>query len=414
MVNTSFRFTNTAVLRICVVALIIFSPLLIYGIDIYGINVRISRLIVLVSAPLLAVAVFREPVKLAVDKLFILIFLPFYAYSLMSLLWSTEFSGYMNRMAMLTEVYLIYIYIRYAGSSNDNNSYILNAYVYSAILPILIAYWQISNVIFRFDATEVPFASLLIPEKYNNLESYGAFGSLDGFSRLSSSFGEPNMFGGYLSTIILVSFSFIIRNKFQKNVLLFIQISAIMMLVLTVSKSGILSFAIGYAIIALKIKKFRYWFKYIVATLAAMLIGLTMQGFDDALNRFLDDTGHVDFMMGVLDSMSNINVFIGEGFGSYAFGSSHRFILTRIYEGGFFGFLFSIVLSIIPIVILFNVKNTNKINEKKIIVLAASVSVIIGLNLYDYFIHLFPWTVAAIAANVFLKERLNKNYDVFK
>lgn len=414
VININFRLTNEVILRASVVALVVFAPLLIYGVDIYGINMRISRLIFLIFAPVLVIAICRAPEKIAVDKLFMLVLLPFYAYSLMSVLWSNDFNGYMNRMAMLTEVNLIYIYVRYAGSSEVNSQYILNAYIYSAIVPLLIAYWQLSNVIFRFDTSEVPFTSLLIPEKYNNLESYGAFGSLDGFSRLSSSFGEPNMFAGYLSAIILLSFLFSARNRTQKNVLLFIQISTIMMLILTVSKSGILSFAIGYAIIALKIKKFRRWFKYIVIVLSAILIGLAMQGFDDALNRFTDDTGHVDFMIGVLDSMSNINLFIGEGFGSYEFGSSHRFILTRIYEGGFLGLLFSMVLSIFPVAILCKIRNTNQKNEEKIIVLAASVSIIIGLNLYDYFIHLFPWTVAAIAVNVFLKESLNKNHDVSK
>ena len=414
VITINFSLTNEAVLRASVVALIVFAPLLIYGVDIYGINMRISRLIFLIFAPVLAIAICRAPEKIAVDKLFMLVLLPFYTYSLMSVLWSNDFNGYLNRMAMLTEVNLIYIYVRYAGSSEVNSQHILNAYIYSAILPILIAYWQLSNVIFRFDISEVPFISLLIPEKYNNLESYGAFGSLDGFSRLSSSFGEPNMFAGYLSTIILLSFLFSARNRTQKNVLLFIQISAIMMLILTVSKSGILSFAIGYTIIALKIKKFRHWFKYIVIVLSAILIGLAMQGFDDALNRFTDDTGHVDFMMEVLDSMSNINLFIGEGFGSYEFGSSHRFILTRIYEGGFFGLLFSIVLSLFPIAILCKIRNTKKTNEEKIIVLAASVSIILGLNLYDYFIHLFPWTVAAITANVFLKKGLNKNHGISK
>ena len=414
LVNMNFRLTNETVLSISVAALIVFAPLLIYGADIYGINLRISRLIVLIFTPVLMIAICRAPEKIAADKLFMLVLLPFYTYSLMSALWSNDFNGYMNRMAMLTEVYLIYIYVRYAGSSEGNNRHILNAYIYSAILPILIAYWQLSNVVFRFDDSEVPFTYLLISEKYNNLESYGAFGSLDGFSRLSSSFGEPNMFGGYLSTIILLSFLFSARNRLQKNMLLFIQISAIMMLILTVSKSGILSFAIGYACIAFKIKKFRHWFKYIAATIFVMLVGLALLDYNDTLNRFTDDTGHVDFMMGVLDSMANVNLWIGEGFGSYEFGSSHRFILTRIYEGGFFGLLFSIVLSIFPVVILCKMRNTKKINEEKIIVLAASISIIIGLNLYDYFIHVFPWTVAAIAANVFLKVGLNKSHDVSK
>ena len=126
VIAINFSLTNEAVLRASVVALIVFAPLLIYGVDIYGINMRISRLIFLIFAPVLAIAICRAPEKIAVDKLFMLVLLPFYTYSLMSVLWSNDFNGYLNRMAMLTEVNLIYIYVRYAGSSEVNSQHILN------------------------------------------------------------------------------------------------------------------------------------------------------------------------------------------------------------------------------------------------------------------------------------------------
>ena len=103
-----YRLIDSA-FDVLIVFLMITSPLIVYGTNMFGLSVRFSRVILLVILPLALFRLLKKPHIFIRDKFFIFTMLPFLIYSLFSLLWVGDLFAGILRFGGLIEIYLYYL-----------------------------------------------------------------------------------------------------------------------------------------------------------------------------------------------------------------------------------------------------------------------------------------------------------------
>jgi hypothetical protein len=387
--------------------LILAAPLLVYGFDLGGTSVRMSRIVLLALAIPCALRVVSRPELVTRDRLLIAAMLPFLAYSAVSLLWTSAVEGVMSRLGGLLEVVIIYAVMLVADLRAQRFLAFARTYVLSAVIPAVFAVWQFLNNIFEFSPTELPFQSLLIENKYDVLEGryfFTAAGS--GFSRTSSTFAEPVIFSSYLCSVLLVSLALDVKDVRWRAALPVFQGLLLTLIVLSVSKLAILSVVLGGGVIAFRTGRLLPWLLGLAGFALAVTGIVTYYDAGAIFERLFSESGHLELLDETLEKLPTLHYLLGEGIGSIEEGgSTHRFVLSRIYEAGAFGLAFAIAASLIPLSIFGLKASDERARRIQDVLCGVTVAVLFGLNAYDYFIHVFPWIVIGAAMSFRDAER---------
>jgi hypothetical protein len=335
----------------------------------------------------------------------------------MSVIWAPDQKEAGIRLFALFEMVLVYVAIIVANFDALGFVRIIKCYVLSAVLPVMFSLWQLANNLFKFSSSSLPFISYLIPEKYMVLEATYFHAGL-GFSRLSSTFAEPNIFGGYLCSVLLLSLLLVAKNTISIVVLRMFQILLFFIIVLTISKSALISLFIGVFIISIKLKRFKDLLVYVLILFLIMFGVMMYSGYFSIFGRFLSTTGHPEYISARMLELLQHNYLIGVGIGSISNNSTHIFVLSRIYETGFIGLLFSILVTLIPLNI-YRLKSENYNSyTMKIVFTGVSLALVFGLYVYDYFVHMFTWVVIGLVMSFYNSERkrnlavISKNHGI--
>ena len=216
------------------------------------------------------------------------------------------------------------------------------------------------------------------------------FVATSGFSRLSSSFAEPTIFGCFMSVSFILTL-IKLNQKWRYNWVLQFFILAIILL--TLSKLAMILLIVGFIVMSFDNKKYLKILILIILVFGLSILLLESLGLSAIFERLTEDTGHVDLLKHTLEEFKKINIFTGASIGSIPYGSWHRFVLSRVYESGYIGLIFVVGVCYLPIAFFKRKKITKFHKENKFIMTAAIFCTILGLNLYDYFIHLWPWLI---------------------
>lgn len=407
MLGTFLQTKTSKLFDIVLSMVIISSPLIVYGFPVFIFNMRTSRLFLALIIPLLILKIAQNPNLIKRDKVFTCGILPFLIYTMASLFWmNPPFQGAtLQRLGGLFEVVLVYSMLIVADLSAARFEKFIKVYLLSAILPLAIALWQLLNNFYHFSNAEVPFTNFVIAGRYSEImvRDYLLIGG--DFSRLSSSFAEPTIFGCYLCSVLLFSFSLKFEKRSYRYMFLGFQVVTAVIMVLSFAKLAIICFVFGLVVLA---KENRNYLKMLVAffvTLILIALVMYLGNMFFLTDRLLRETGHYRMLLESLNELKNINLFLGNGFGTIPGGSWHRFLISRVYESGLMGLVLVIAITIIPLLFYkLRVVLKNEILLKNV-GLATVLAVLLGLHLYDYFIHLFPWIVIGMIASFYNNKK---------
>lgn len=376
---------------------ILTAPIIVYGVFMFGISWRISRFFLVLIIPLMIYKIKERPNIIFRDKFLVFAVIPFLIYTSFSILWTPRdyvSFGY-NRLATMYEVMLIYIIFIVADLNQTRFLSVVRSYLLSAIFPLAIGLWQIMNNIFRFSTTELPLTNLLIPGKYEIFKNRHAFIVDEKYSRLTSCFAEPTIFGSFLGSVLLLSLLMEPKSRLSTVMLRLFQTLALVCLTLSLSKMAIITFILGLMIIFRKEKKFLS--KIIIGLFLVFISvygGISFFTADDFITRRLfSDSGHLALFKKTIQQLANVNFFHGAGVGSIPDFTTNKFLLSRFYEGGLVGLLFVLYVSLLPLKILFQKIDNIKIKNTCLGLFGA---ILIGFHLYDNFLYIWPWIIIGL------------------
>lgn len=373
---------------------ILSAPIIVYGAFMFGVSWRLSRIIIVLISPFLLLKIRGNVKKILQDKFLVFGVIPFLVFTSFSMLWTPEqrvLFGY-NRLAILYEVMFVYLMFLAADLSQVRLLSFAKSYLLSAIFPILIGGWQIANNIFNFSTAELPFQGLLITGKYEVFKNRHIFIVDEGYSRLTSCFAEPTIFGSFLGSVLLLSLLVEIKNKRGLIILRLFQALVLLCLLLSLSKLAILTLLIGLIIVFRNEKK--YLKKLLTGLLVFFILSYSLMFLftdnDYILRRLFTDSGHLTLVKKTFEQLKHINLFLGAGIGSIPGFSTNKFLLSRLYEGGFVGVLFALYVSFLPLKLFFQKIENLKMKN---VCLALFVSTILGFHIYDDFLYIWPWII---------------------
>lgn len=389
------------------IGFVLSAPILVYGVEVFGFSLRLGRLFLVALFPIVFFRICKRPNVIKRDWFLIFAVFPFFIYSMISMCWSSGDPGMYSRFGGLFEIFFVYTIMITADLDAVRFYNFVKYYTLSSIIPLGFSCWQLANNIYAFSSENIPFQSFIIAGKYEVLESKYFFAG-NGFSRLSSTFAEPVIFSNFLVSVLLLSFILHARIRLYKSGLLVLRILLLTTILLAVSKSAILSVIIGTLAISFVNKKYRVLQVYLTAF---FLIALGIVSYFDLFSifeRLFEDSGHYEVLIETLNQLSEINYVFGEGLDSIMGGSTHRFLLSRIFEAGFFGLLFAMSASFLPIVIYFSRAKTENVQAIKAVCFGTIVAVFFGLQSYDFFIHGFTWICIGAVMSFYYSEKYNR------
>ncbi|MFH1541075.1 MAG: hypothetical protein ABID79_04385 [Elusimicrobiota bacterium] len=394
----------TAIFNFFFYAIILMAPLVVYGVSIAGISVRPSRILIILIIPVLLLRIMKKPILIVRDNFFIFGILPYLVYTTISVIWSpnVETGASISRLGGLYEIIIIYIVFMAADLNAARFEKFVKYYVLSALIPLGCSMWQLLNNVLHFSQTELPFRNFLIEGKYTEVFEGRYFVAAGEFSRLSATFAEPVIFGGFICSVLLLSFLLDYKNYFSLIIIRLFQIVAFVAMVLTISKLALVTFTIGILFISRKNKK------YLLLFFAGLFIIMGVMAYYNMLNvfdRIFSATGHYARLMESFEQIKDQNLITGEGIGSVPYGSFHRFVLSRFYESGIIGLIFVFFVSIIPFKLLYRKITDVRLLKINNICVGVMFAILSGLHLYDYFIHLFTWIVIGAIMSFYNSSR---------
>lgn len=392
-----------------IIRLIIFTmPIVVYGTTFWGGSLRLSRFFVLLIIPLLVYNLKNSYKLLLKDKFFIFCFLPFFLYLALSLLWTpgSSIAFGLNRLGALLEILIIYVSIIIANLNVERFYIITKIYVLSSVVPLFFACWQILNNIFVFSTAQLPFISLLIPGKYEIYKDRVTYFLDDGYTRISSCMGEPTIFGSYMTSVLLLSFAIFPKTKITKIVLFSFQFIVLITIFSSLSKMAMISLLFGILIIFRKERKKLFilitsllvFFLFVIASV------IYLKGTEFIFRRLFSDSGHVELLFKTLNQFNKVNLLIGEGVGSIPGLSTNKFLLSRIFESGLIGLIFTVAVTLIPFKFFIIKGFKYKLTKIQNIYFGVICSIVLGLHIYDNFIYLWPWILIAISMSNLLSD----------
>jgi O-antigen ligase len=131
---------------------------------------------------------------------------------------------------------------------------------------------------------------------------------------------------------------------------------------------------------------------------------LSYYGLVTVFDRLLSESGHYELLVETLKTMRHSDLILGQGIGSVPFGSFHRFVLSRVYESGVVGLIFVGFVTAFPFKMVLQKTTSAKSREISGICVGVLFAVVFGLHAYDFFIHLWPWTVMGAMMSFYNSE----------
>jgi hypothetical protein len=386
-------------------AIILTGPLVVYGVSVGGMSLRFSRLLIVLSIPILLLRVFTKPSLLLRDRFLVYGLAPYLAYTSLSILWSpnVETGTSVQRLGGLYEIVILYVLLIVADLNADRFGRFVYVYLFSAIVPMLVSGWQFANNLYQFSPSELPFDQFAIAGKYPELEGR-YFVAAQGLSRISATFAEPVIFSSFVCSVLLLSLLLHPQSRWGRAALRMFQLVALIIIVLGVSKLSLISLAIGLAVIVRKQKRAARLLAAFVLVFGAIFVLLSYYGLVTVFDRLLSESGHYELLVETLKTMRHSDLILGQGIGSVPFGSFHRFVLSRVYESGVVGLIFVGFVTAFPFKMVLQKTTSAKSREISGICVGVLFAVVFGLHAYDFFIHLWPWTVMGAMMSFYNSE----------
>lgn len=383
-------------------------PIVVYGMNIWNISLRPSRFFVFLIIPLLVLKIKSNYRLLLKDKFFTFCFLPFFFYLALSLLWTPKsvINFGINRLGALLEVLIIYAAIIVANLNIEKFYILTKIYILSSVVPLFFAFWQMLNNIFVFSTAQLPFQNFLIPGKYEIYKDRVTYFLDDGYTRISSCMGEPTIFGSYMTSVLLLSLVISPKTKINKIALFSFQFIVLITIFSSLSKMAMIALLFGILIVFRQQRKRLLFlisglFVFFLSVVAAIIY---LKGTEFIFRRLFSDSGHVELLFKTLNQFNDVNLFIGEGVGSIPGLSTNKFLLSRIFESGLIGLIFTVVVTLIPFKF-FIVKGLKyKLTKIQNIYFGVICSIVLGFHIYDNFIYLWPWIIIAISMSNLLSD----------
>ena len=236
---------------------------------------------------------------------------------------------------------------------------------------------------------------------------------MGGASRVPATFADPNTLAGYCASlipfaIIIVLISNNNRLSRYKTILhLLILLGLIVMVIASVSKTGFLGMLLGILILGkftyIKLSaKQRRWGNILITLVIvfAVLYGLRIA--DYIVQRIsYGDSGHLEYSLSALKDYFGGSLLFGKGFGQYELISAHVIVITALIEVGIVGAVVIFFITMQPFAyIKFLPRLSSRMIsdpqlKKRFFFMSASLAscftVVLGLYLYDYWLHPFTW-----------------------
>lgn len=389
------------------------APLNLYGFCLPAFNLRFSRifLILTVVGLILDYIVSIRPILIRLQPFDYMLGL-YLLLALVSGVYVQDYGSFSTRIFGLAECILILYVVRLLTYESEMFTKSLHFYLLSSIFVILGAFYQLYSLRNNPGGLALPFPSILLTERYETLTELEHFGgSFGGFLRASSTFGEPNMMAGYCSSMIPFAMAMLLtvyerRKRIISLGYALLVIGIAIAMISAVSKSGILTAftaIITFVFIVSKIlgprQRHKIIFLLIISLLAVGIYAYYAKDF--FLTRLeLLDSGHFEYRMEAIQDFIEGSL-LGTGYGNYKYVSAHTLLLTALLELGILGGLVMFFLSVLPIIYLrlgdglFSMSERDQRARMHYFFyaggFAAYISLIIGLYLYDYWLHPFTW-----------------------
>jgi len=391
------------------------APLNVYGLGTGLFNYRFSRIFLVLTV----FAIVMERLAKMRNLLFrlrpfeylvgIYCFLAF-----LSAFYVSNYGAFAARFFGLIECILMLYVIRVFTHEEGYLLKSVQIYLLSSIPVLLASLYQVIHVLRgNLYGTVLPFPSLLLLERYPELQNWTYNGAImGGAHRVSSTFSDPNTLAGYCAS--LIPFAIVMVLISNKNIMiqwrsflnLFILFGLAVMTISTISKSGFLSMVLG-ALLTLKFTFMKFSVKQRIRTgivltfFIAFCVMFGLQRIDMISHRLsLGDSGHLEYTLGAWNSLKGFWLF-GQGFGQYEYVSAHTIVLTALLELGLLGAILIFMITVQPLKYvkylswLSSRMNYDLCIRNYFFLMSASLAsfatIVLGLYLYDYLIHPFTW-----------------------
>jgi len=391
-------------------------PLNVYGFGTGVFNYRFSRFFLLLTV----FAIVME--RLAKMRNLVLRFHPFeylvgiYCFlAFLSAFYISDYGEFATRFFGLIECILMLYVVRIFTHEEGYWLKSVQIYLLSSIPVLFATLYQVIHVL-KGDlyGTVLPFPSLQLLDRYETLKEWGHFGGIiEGATRIPSTFGEPNMLAGYCASLIPFAIVIVLisnRNRmiqWRSLLNLFILLGLVAMIISTVSKSGFLNMVLG-TLLTLKFTFMKFSVKQrirmgiVLTFIIVFCVICGLQRIDLISHRLsLGDSGHLDYALMAWNSFREGFWLFGQGFGQYEHVSSHTIVLTALLELGLLGGIVTLMMTIQPLMyVKYLFRLSSRMNydprvSNYFFLMSASlvsfVTIVMGLYLYDFFIHPFTW-----------------------
>jgi len=414
------------------------SPLNVYGLGTHGFNYRFSRIFLIFT--LFAIVIER----LAKRRNLFVKLLPFdylvgvYCFlALLSSFYVSNFGAFFKRFSQLLECIVILYLIRMFNNEKGYWLKSVRVYLLSSIPVLLASLYQITNVLRgNLYGTVLPFPSLLLLERYEELGNWQYFGGvMNGISRVPSTFADPNTLAGYCASLIPFAIMVVLisnKNKMirWKTLLnLLILLGLVVMVMASVSKTGFLGMVLGILFLGkFTFMKFsakqKRWGNIIITLIIVFGVFYGLRITDYIVNRLsFRDSGHIEYSLSAWKEYFAGSLLLGKGFGQYESVSAHVIVITALIELGIFGGIIIFFITMQPFVYIKYLSGlSSRMNydprvNNWFFFMSASLSscftVVFGLYLYDYWFHLFTWISLSLLMSLVSLTKYEFKRNVF-
>ena len=414
------------------------SPLNVYGLGSGAFNYRFSRIFLVLTFISIVIERLAKMRPLFFRLLPVEYLFGIYCYLvLLRAFYISNTGAFITKFFGLLECFMILYVIRIFTREEGCWLKSVQIYLLSSIPVLLVSLCQIINTMHgNFYESILPFPSIQLLERYDTLRQFGHFGGIiEGATRISSTFGEPNMMAGYCSSLIPYAIAVVLINIKGRNTQIrsflnmFILFGLAAMVIATISKSGFLAMVVGILFtLAFTLNKLTA--KQRICTCVVLMVILTIclfYGFqvkDLILERLeAGDSGHLMHRIEAWNYYINGRPLLGVGFGQYVHLSSHTIVLTALLELGLLGGIIILLITVQPLTYIKHLfwlssKKNRHLPNDYLFLMSASIAsyilILIGLYLYDYWVHPFVWISISLFLSSVLYTQRGRKKGVFE
>lgn len=391
-------------------AFVVASPLLIYGIDSNtGFSLRFSRLILMAAvASIMIRGAWHRDLKLTWTRTDSLLTM-YVVLCLISGLVLTPFAAFKTRFFGLVECLAIFYAVRLWLSEHRAYDKLITFFLLGTGLVLIEGMYELWKI--GLQEFNGPLFGNWILSKYERLTTPITWGPDGPLTRIASTLGEPNMTGGVLAASLPLISYFLVNaisvGKWRTIVPLILLLMATSAgIIATGSKSALLSACIGFGIFlrgtmkqnsSPKIRLTILMILGVICLSGAFYAAAHIEMLALRINSL--DNGHLQHRMTALSAYLK-QPFFGTGYAN--FGSTHTVLLTALVETGIIGGLLIIALLFGPF------QQWRSALKRRLwtnpghqnigrAVMSSFASVVVGLYLYDYLLYPFTWIIFAMS-----------------